>query len=166
MAALPLFLAACRVHSPQDDVSRYKHSSDLSEQVLRLSDAVALVKFTKLQGDDLGEVKFSFVQAHWGGEPETPSSSGYLVDAWLVNGARRVAIIAPGERAVVDTGSSAPQDARYALVDLKAGKVFKGETVDELQRNANFTPDADLNWLPISIYFDKMLLSYLSSTSR
>ena len=152
----------CQSHLKKLEPNRFRHSSDFSEQVVLLTENVALIKFTRNRGEDYGKVNISIVQAHWGGEPEMASSSGYLVDKWLVTGAQRIAAIEQGKKIIVDTGYSSVQDPRYAIVDLNLRDTIKAESIEQLKEKAKLSDALELTWEVASIYFDKYLVAILN----
>ena len=152
---MSLCIAGCRFKSEAGRVPKYAHSGDFSEQVVQLSARIALLKSTCVVGDDAGQVTFSLARVTWGGRPDMPYQSGYVVDNWLLSGLKRVLVDSSNGRIVLDSGTSIPDDPRFALVNLSTGAVVRSDDIEELKLQMGQSATANPLWLPISIYFDR-----------
>ena len=147
---LMAYVSACRSTTCEYRTERHAHSADFTEQVLMLSDKVALIKFI---GRDDGELNFSLVQTHWQGEPEFAASSGYQVDKWLATGIQKVSAALSEAVLLVDMGES-PSHPRYAFIELKTGRTSTSNSLNAINGTKI---KLSTTWTPANLYFDIIL---------
>ena len=136
-------------------VQRYAHSGDFSEQVLILSDKVALIK--NLAGTN--KLSFTLAQVEWGGTPEIESISGYgIVNTKLLTvGIQRISMVS-SNKLLLDIGPS--REIRYALADLDKKTAIQSKDLKDFQLDKSVE---ELLWVPTSVYFDKQLVTFLKT---
>jgi hypothetical protein len=138
---------------------RYISSADYSDQWVYVSNSLALVKRTKV-GDGLTQPKVSYSVAlgHYDGEPEYEWASGNIADAWLAQGAVRIARIEvrPGEcKLLIDNKSDSTFVSRYWLIDIPSGNSISGTNTTNLLAQLNAERVADsIHWWDASLFFD------------
>lgn len=154
-----LVCASCRERNENlAPVSRrtYSHSAEYSEQLIYLSETIALAKQSKSRAEDSTlDVNYSIVSAHFGGEPDHEWASGDVVDNWLVTGIQRIASIKNGHRLLMDTGTDLPSNPRYSILDLQSGRVTSGSSITDLLAQVGETAGSQFSWWQISLFFDK-----------
>ena len=137
-------------------VKEYKHSGDYTEQVLILSDKIALIKYLVKEKPNL--LNFTIAQVEWGGDPESESISGYGITKLLVPGIERISMLS-SNKLLVDVGTPSTEP-RYALIDFDKKKALHGNEVKELPLGE---ASGEPVWIPASVYFDKQLVTFFNS---
>ncbi len=132
----------------------YKHSGDFTEQVLIISDKIALFKYLV----ETNKLNFTMAQAEWSGTPEYESASGYGITKMLVPGIERISLVSTN-KLLVDVGVH-PYEPRYSLVDFDyRKKMVRANRLEDLPLENS---SSERVWIPASVYFDKQLVSLLA----
>ena len=157
--ALVILCANCGPPSRRDPLPAvnhlYSHSADYSDQFVYLSKTVALFKHTKTDApENLSEVSYSFVKAHFAGVPDHVWASGDVIDGWLATSIQKVMPLENGVKVLLDTGQDLPSNPRYWVVDLKTGQSTSGSDVAAALAAAGVANGAEPKWCVVGLFFD------------